>query len=240
MKYITVEKNNNIGRNSKNAIGFGRRYIIDCATCGKEFKVIYCKRFRAKTCSRVCSGAYRLKIMRSRPLKMADIISDDGHVVKISLSNGKGEVVLDSNDLRLVKHLSWAMLDNHISARGYVGNIYARSKSGLMHRIIMGAKKGQQVDHINGNGLDNRRSNLRFVTQTQNNLNRHKVRTRKDPSLPMGVIFNPNNCKSRPYQARIKENKYPKFIGAYATKEEASMAYQNYRIKLYGNEFALK
>ena len=41
----------------------------------------------------------------------------------------------------------------------------------MMHQEIMGAQEGQQIDHVNGNGLDNRRDNLRFCTQKQNNWN---------------------------------------------------------------------
>jgi hypothetical protein len=55
---------------------------------------------------------------------------------------------------------------------------YACRKNGkavYMHRRIMGAQKGQYIDHINGDKLDNRRSNLRFCNQSQNLAN-SKVR----------------------------------------------------------------
>lgn len=47
----------------------------------------------------------------------------------------------------------------------------------LMHRLIMDVPKGMQVDHINGDGLDNRRENLRVCTQSENLLNQWKHRS---------------------------------------------------------------
>ena len=54
-------------------------------------------------------------------------------------------------------------------------NLYFFSRIGkgiMMHRVVMNAKKGQIIDHINGNTLDNRRENLRVVTPQQSSINR--------------------------------------------------------------------
>src|SRR5688572_29872489 len=90
-----------------------------------------------------------------------------------------GEIVLvDAEDLSLVRKHSW-----HASRKRTV--VYARTsvkdgdgpnrRSMPMHRLILGVTDPRiEVDHINGNGLDNRRSNLRLATHADNSANRRK------------------------------------------------------------------
>lgn len=100
-----------------------------------------------------------------------------------------------------------------------------------MHREILQCAPGEQTDHINGNGLDNRRANLRKCSIAQNNLNR--------PGNDVSVSGYKGVCKSnRPgrrkrWLARINE----KFIGMFNTPEEAARAYDEAAKKLHG-EFA--
>ncbi len=101
-----------------------------------------------------------------------------------------------------------------------------------MHRVIKGAKAGQSVDHVNGNGLDNRRSNLRLCAHAENLRNRkiHKnnksgfkgVRKRKESSL---------------WRAEIRSNHKFYFLGNFHSAEEAAHAYDAAALKLHG-EFA--
>jgi hypothetical protein len=169
--------------------------------------------------------------------KGAKISRIDGDIAYIELSNSEEFAIIDREDIKLIEDQSWRIMNNHDS-RGYIGNLYAVGNGNLMHRVIMKAKYKQQLDHINGNGLDNRKTNLRFVTQTQNNLNCYKPHKKKDPSLPMGVRFNARNCSSRPYQAIMKVNKYPKYLGSFETVEEARKCFVENRIRVYGKEFA--
>lgn len=114
----------------------------------------------------------------------------------------------------------------------------------VMHRVIMKAKKGQEVDHINGNRQDNRRANLRIATRKQNASNSKK---RKDglSSKYKGVthINRSHTCKDGTvsvydfWRAYIqKDNKY-KSIGFFKTEEEAARAYDDKATELFG-EFA--
>lgn len=74
-------------------------------------------------------------------------------------------VKLDKEDYEKINSYLW-----HLDKNGY-----AQSSIGKMHRFIMNAKKGDSiVDHINGDKLDNRKENLRFVTFSQNAQNRVK------------------------------------------------------------------
>jgi hypothetical protein len=90
---------------------------------------------------------------------------------KIPLKNIDGEIVayaiIDEEDCEYVNKYKW-----HLS-RGYA----ICTQVGRMHRYIMKAKKGDpSVDHLNNDRLDNRKSNLRYVTPSQNNQNMEKTR----------------------------------------------------------------
>ncbi|MBN2312578.1 MAG: HNH endonuclease [Sedimentisphaerales bacterium] len=63
--------------------------------------------------------------------------------------------------------------DQTLCGRGYV-KFYIKRRTLYLHREIMHPPEGLVVDHINGNPFDNRRANLRVVTQSENHINRHK------------------------------------------------------------------
>jgi len=111
--------------------------------------------------------------------------------------------------------------------------IYARVKRKgkhlLMHRLIMNAKKGQIIDHINGNGLDNRRHNLRFVTNQQNRWNCNKPG--KGKSKYVGVTW---HIKDKKWQAQIRHNGKLIHLGSFENEEEAARMYDKEVIKLRG------
>lgn len=86
-------------------------------------------------------------------------------MASISLTNG-GETIVDSEDLALLQQFEWL----RISGR-YVGR-YVAGKAVLMHRFLLNASADQEVDHKDGNGFDNRRSNLRRCTHAENMRNR--------------------------------------------------------------------
>ena len=87
-----------------------------------------------------------------------------------------------------------------------------------MHSVIMNAPKGIQVDHIDGNGLNNQKSNLRLVTNRQNCMNRHQITTSKYP----GVTW---NKRSRKWVAQAQIDGKHIHIGTFSTEKEAYEAY---------------
>lgn len=96
------------------------------------------------------------------------------------------------------------------------------------HRLVLGAKPGEIVDHINGNPLDNRRENLRITTSLVNNQNAKK---RRDgiTSKFKGVHF----CSaSNRWKAQIQVNKKKLSLGSHKTEIEAANAY-NTALDLY-------
>ena len=99
----------------------------------------------------------------------------------------------------------------------------------LIHRIVMNAPKGMDVDHINGDPLDNRKENLRICTRSENCRNK-KVRA-DSKSGYKGVEVRPSG-RFRAYIGLPKCN-----LGTYDTPEEAAIAYDKKAIELFG-EFA--
>lgn len=100
-----------------------------------------------------------------------------------------------------------------------------------MHRLLNKTPDGLLTDHINGNGLDNRKENLRTVDHQQNMINcaRHKIGSSKY----RGVSWHIGN---KNWMAQITVNKKNVYIGAYPTEIEAKEAYDKYRSELRRNQ----
>lgn len=140
---------------------------------------------------------------------------------RIELTQG-GFALVDTQDVELVIQLLW-----RLGTHGY-----AVSKDGrtLMHRLIMGAADGVQVDHINHDKLDNRRSNLRVVTRAQNAANQRKCKTKTTSSKYKGVCLH----SSGRWRAHIQANKTYTFLGYYPDEESAARAYDARALELWG------
>lgn len=96
-----------------------------------------------------------------------------------------------------------------------------------MHRLIMNAQKGEIVDHINGDGLNNVRDNLRIVTESQNCWN--SVIPKNNKTGFKGVF----KLKGKGYTANISVFDNLIYLGTYSTKEEAAVKYNHAAIKSF-------
>lgn len=153
--------------------------------------------------------------------------------MKIIYTKKRKEILVDDEDYDTLSKYSW-----YIQSNGYARHDTRNTKVKLMltmHRLVMKAKKGQFVDHINLNKLDNRKSNLRFCTPSQNSI--HIPKSRKTKSGLKGVFYYPNNIPSRPWQAGIGVRRKYIFLGSFADKYEAAKAYNEAATKYHG-EFA--
>lgn len=101
----------------------------------------------------------------------------------------------------------------------------------FMHRQITDAPKGIDVDHANGDTLDNRRANLRHCNQSQNQANRHALEPLKTSRFK-GVCWNGSR-----WQAGIKVQGKSIHLGVYRDEKDAAAAYDEAARKHFG-EFA--
>lgn len=149
----------------------------------------------------------------------------------MEISVRHGVVLVDDTDAELVSRYTWfsAKRRNTFYARAWDGG-YKTGKMVYMHRLLTGSVG--IVDHRNGNGLDNRRDNLRVATNSQNMANQRKTR---GSSQYKGVCLNKRNGK---WKAQIQKDGNNVFIGdAFPTELEAAMAYNATAHRLFG-EFA--
>lgn len=104
-----------------------------------------------------------------------------------------------------------------------------------MHRLILGAKAGEEVDHRDHNGLNNTRANIRICTHRQNHQNMRKYRGGKCPYK--GVYFFSHKPVPNPWYVQITVNGKILNLGMFSTPEEGAQAYNEAAKKHFG-EFA--
>lgn len=117
----------------------------------------------------------------------------------------------------------------HSNKAGYVAN----RKMGYLHRQIARCPSGFEVDHRNGNKLDNQRNNLRICNRSQNMGNQKKQPYGKSSRFK-GVIWDKRAGK---FIAQIKILGCHKYLGGFRDESEAAGAYNQAAIKYFG-EFA--
>lgn len=142
----------------------------------------------------------------------------------ISLTKG-ASTMIDDVDYPLIVSLRWCLASNGYAVHyhwhdGWVENIF-------MHRYLMQPPPGMEVDHIDGNRLNNVRSNLRFATHGQNQANRRRMKHNR--SGYKGVSFNQGK-----YEARIQSEGRVVYLGRYETALEAARVYDAAAIQLHG------
>jgi len=147
------------------------------------------------------------------------------NVKQIPLTKGFYAYV-DAEDYEWLSQWRWRVYGGGYAVR------WEKRKLIFMHRQIMQPPKGKVVDHVNGNGFDNTRANMRNITPQQNSCNRSKqVGT---ISMYKGVDY---DKRSDQWYARIRVHGKLLHLGYFDTEVEAARAYDRGAVELFG-EFA--
>lgn len=149
--------------------------------------------------------------------------------LSIPLTQGQTTVV-DDADARFAS-LKWYAKPIKRRTGGFYAARIEQGTTVYLHRVILSATAGVLVDHINGDGLDNRRANLRLATLSQNLMNRVST----SATGFRGV--EPSYRKAHPWAACLYKGKRRTRLGSFSTAEEAARAYDRAALAQYG-EFA--
>lgn len=143
---------------------------------------------------------------------------------EIPLSNGGFAVVDESDREAALAAGPWfAVRATHTV---YVRRSLPGKRQQTLHAFLMGAP---YVDHVNGDGLDNRRANLRSASTAENNQNRR--RPRHNTSGFKGVVL---TTRKRPWKAQIYAAGQQHHLGQFDTPEAAARAYDDAARRLHG------
>jgi hypothetical protein len=150
---------------------------------------------------------------------------------EIQLTKGKVAIV-DDDMFDYLSQWRWYYHKNGYALRNQ--RVYGENRKYCirMHRLIAGAPKGFDVDHINGNKLDNRRDNLRVATRSENNYN--KGTQVNNTSGYKGVCWSKQRKK---WRSRIVVEGREMHLGFFHCKHEAAEAYNKAALNYHG-EFA--
>ena len=140
-----------------------------------------------------------------------------------------GLILFDEEDIFKLFNYKWTIVRR--SKLCFYATSKSHGKSVYMHQLILPPKRGFIIDHLNANGLDNRKQNLRYATHAENI---QRSPPRKGRKIK-GVYFDKRGLQ-KPWVARLNTAKNGnKTLGYYKTEIEAAIAYNHEALKHFGN-----
>lgn len=205
------------------------KWLCECS-CSEHNKVIVGGRFLRDSRTKSCGCLQKETVSQQSKklfIKQWEPIEIDEDIYGIPLSRGQ-MALIDKKDFDKVKDYGWHAYFDSVGK-----TFYAVTRTHgirlIMHRLILNAPDSLVVDHIDHNGLNNRRSNIRICTQSQNCMN--KKGQSNSTTGYRGVSFHKRKNK---FQATIMVNRKQMYLGSFNTALEASGAYQAAAKKLFG------
>ena len=160
-------------------------------------------------------------LVRLRPVLI------DGDVASVPLRRGTNPplALIDASDAEVVGAYNWCLNPSGYVQRGYGPK--GRVRNQQLHRFILGARPGTIVDHVNRNPLDCRRSNLRFVTHRENNLNNSVAEA--SSGVPTGVLWRETRKRFHVWVRSVEPGflNNHHFLGEFFTHDEAERVYNH-------------
>lgn len=150
---------------------------------------------------------------------------------EIPLTQGKFALV-DADDYEDLSKYKWCFDGKY--ARRNLPRSFGAGKHIRMHQVILPAPEGLVVDHISGNKLDNRKENLRIITNQQNQFNLHS--SKSTISEYKGASW---DSEKHLWRARIKVNYKTIHLGYFEDPRDAAAAYNCEALKYFGEHAAL-
>lgn len=147
--------------------------------------------------------------------------------MKLNIKNGF--TFVDADDYDFLSHFSWHLTNGYVATGVYLG-AYKKAEA-YLHRILFN-NPNLNIDHKNGNRLDNRRNNLRLCTQQENTRN-SKPRKNKKYSKYKGVTY--LNGRAKPWRVRVKVDGKEIIQRYFKSEDEAALNYDLYAKKYFGN-----
>ena len=166
-------------------------------------------------------NAYSLKHRLTLSCGKCKQITSEGDHMRCTMKNG-ASFIFDIEDMEVVQSHTWSV------ARGHVRTTID-GRSVYLHQLLLGRSRDREIDHINGDKMDNRRCNLRPVTHAQNNQN--KGLRRDSTTGYKGVCFDKRSGK---YLAYINANGKRTYLGLFDDKLSAAYAYDTAALQLHG------
>lgn len=213
------------------------KYLCECS-CKEHSIVSIAKSSLVRNCTHSCGCIYKeTSKINGENNKKYNPIEDCGDYIKIFFFNKESQyTIIDKEDYDKIKDYCWHIKrdssSNETNKRLYACS-YHHGKYYSLHSLILPVQEGFIVDHKDGNGLNNRKSNLRRATYSQNNMNTSLYKNNK--SGYKGIYW---NKKNKNWRVKIQLNNKMIEIGSFKDLDKAIEA----RIKAeeeYFGEFSV-